>query len=176
MRLAVLLPLVVFASPVFAAGSEDDTPTKTTRTVTECTEGQIFDEESKTCIDADEQSFNDDQRYDAVRELAYAGAYARAEAVIASADRPEDPRFLNYRGFLARKQGRTDDAMAFYAAALTEDPGYHLARSYMGQGLMESGDVEGATAQLSEIAARGGRNTWAYASLKLALRGAPSSY
>lgn len=161
---------------VHAAGSDDDTPPKPTRTTTECSDGQIYDESTKSCVESEEQSFNDDDRYDAVRELAYAGAYSRAEKIMANAERPDDPRFLNYRGFIARQQGNLPQALDFYMEALAADPDYLLARSYMGQGLAASGDLAGAKEQLTEIAARGGRNTWAYVSLKLALNGKPSTY
>lgn len=173
------LPTVAFTFALsFAAQAAggDDTPPTTTQTTTECTDGQIYDEATKTCADADQQSFNDDQRYDAVRELAYAGAHDRALAVIESADRPDDPRFLNYRGFIQRKQGNMSEAVIYYMAALERDPDYLLARSYLGQGLAATGDLAGATAQLREISARGGRESWAYVSLKLALSGKPSSY
>lgn len=179
MRHALLLALPVslmLTVGAQAAGGGSDTPPTTTQTTTDCTDGQIYDSSTKSCVDADKQSFNDDQRYDAVRELAYAGAYERAEMVIASADEPGDPRFLNYKGFIQRKQGNIEAAMEFYTTALGIDPDYLLARSYMGQGLVASGDIEGAREQLTEIAARGGRDTWSYVALKMALAGKPSSY
>lgn len=179
MRHTLLLALpfsLMLTLNAHAAGGDSDAPPKTTRTTTECTNGQIYDEKSKTCVDADKQSFNDDQRYDAVRELAYAGAYDRAERIIASADDAGDPRFLNYKGFIQRKKGNVDAAMEFYTAALAIDPDYLLARSYMGQGLAATGDIDGARAQLAEIAARGGRDTWSYVALKMALNGKPSNY
>lgn len=179
MRHALLLALptaITLSFAAHAAGGGDDSPPKTTSTTTECSDGQIYDEVTKACVDADEQSFNDDQRYDAVRELAYAGAYDRAEQVIASADEPGDPRFLNYQGFIQRKQGNIEAAMEFYTAALGIDPDYLLARSYMGQGLVASGDIESAREQLTEIATRGGRDTWSYVALKMALAGKTSSY
>lgn len=179
MRQTVLLTLpltIALSFAAHAAGGDDDTPPKPTRTTTECSDGQIYDEDVKACVDADQQSLNDDDRYDAVRELAYAGAYEHAEAVMAAADQPDDPRFLNYRGFIARKRGDLAEAMEFYTAALAVDPDYLLARSYMGQGLAASGDAQGAREQLTEIARRGGRETWAYVALKLALSGKPTSY
>lgn len=176
MRPMLALPFVFLATPLLAVGDDDDTPPTPTETTTVCDDGTIWDAEAKACVPVEEQSLNDDTRYGAVRELAYAGAYDRALAVIASADDPEAPRFLNYRGFIARKQGDMADAMAFYAAALEKDPDYLLARSYMGQGLVAEGDIAGARTQLHEIASRGGRNTWAHASLKMALGGKPSSY
>ncbi len=177
-------PSIFLAIPFFlalsvaahAAGGGSSTPPKTTKTTTECTDGQIYDDNAKACVDADQQSFNDDQRYDAVRELAYAGEYDRAKQVIASANNPEGPRFLNYKGFISRKMGNYGDAIVFYSAALEKDPDYHLARSYMGQGLAAMGDIEGAKGQLREILARGGRETWAYVALKSALRGQYTSY
>jgi hypothetical protein len=40
----------------------------------------------------------------------------------------------------------------------------------MGQGLFASGDVEGAQAQLTEIAARGGKHGWPHRALSMTLR------
>ena len=65
--------------------------------------------------------------------------------------------------------------MAFYTAALKQNPDYLLARSYMGQGLIAMGDIDGAKAQLREISLRGGRNTWPYFALKQSIRSGPSS-
>lgn len=163
------------ATQAFAVGSDDNTPPTPTETTAECTEGQIFDEKTKACVDSEQQSFNDDIRYGAVRELAYAGAYERAKRVIASADNPQDPRFLNYRGFIARKMGDTDTAMTLYQAALAINPDYLLARSYMGQWLVTLGDLDGAKAQLREISDRGGKNTWPYFALKQAIVAGPQS-
>lgn len=179
MRTTALLALpfaLTLSFGAHAAGGNSDTPPKTTRTTTECTDGKIFDEAAKACVDADQQSFNDDDRYDAVRELAYAGEYGRALDVIATADVPGDARFLNYQGFIQRKLGNMDAAMSFYTEALAIDPDYLLARSYMGQGLAATGDLDGARTQLAEIAARGGRETWSYVALKMALNGKPSNY
>lgn len=167
---------LITATGGFAAGSGSETPPKPTETTKVCKKGKIYDTARKRCVRADRQSFNDDTRYDAVRELAYAGAYDRAEMIIASADNPADARFLNYKGFIQRKQGNFDQAMFFYTAALEKSPDYHLARSYMGQGLIAQGDIQGAKAQLAEIRARGGRDTWAYVALKSAIGGTPSNY
>lgn len=179
MRSAVLLAIAIHLALTGAAdavGLEDELPPPTTPTTTECVEGQIYDDVSGTCVDAEKETLNDDQRYRAVRELAYAGAYDRARLVIASATQANNPRFLNYRGFIARKEGHMDEAMAYYIAALDQDPDYILARSYMGQGLVTSGKLSAARAQLREIEARGGRDTWAYEALRRALSGIDSDY
>ncbi|WP_370284116.1 tetratricopeptide repeat protein [Pseudooceanicola sp.] len=180
MRLTALAPACIstlfLAVPVYAAGSDSSTPPKPTETSTECEDGMVYDEKTRTCIKSSAALIDDDSRYAAVRELAYAGRYDSAMMVMDTARTPGDPRFLNYRGFVHRKQGDLDTAMAYYRRALAADPDHVLARSYMGQGLIEQGDLAGALGQLREIAARGGRDTWAYAALEGALRGMPTTY
>lgn len=175
-RLATFACTMLLSAPAFAVGSDDETPPTPTETTQTCEDGQIFDEKTKACVDADKQSLNDDDRYRAVRELAYAGRYDSALGVIAAADNAQDARFLNYRGFILRQRGDMGGALALYAAALRADPDYILARSYMGMGLAQMGHRGAARSQLEQIAARGGADTWAYRALAAALsgKGAPT--
>jgi Tfp pilus assembly protein PilF len=83
---------------------------------------------------------------------------------------PSDTLALTYYGFTHRKAGRVDLGMTYYQAALAADPDNFLARSYMGQGHAEAGEIVLAQAQLSEIRARGGRGTWAEWSLRQAIQ------
>ena len=166
---------ILAAFGAFAVGGDDETPPTPTETTTVCEEGQIYDDETKACVEAETQSLNDDQRYRAVRELAYAGAYDRALKVIESAT-SEDTRFLTYRGFIARKQGRWSEAISFYDAALSLDPDNFLARSYLGMGLAARGDLAAAKVQLAEIRARGGQGRWPYIALKRAIVDGPQGY
>lgn len=159
-----------FAASAFAAGS-DNPPS-----APKCKAGEAMDVSTKKCVKVESNLLDDDERYDAVREYAYAGEYGSAEIVLAAFADQSDPRVLNYRGFIARKQGDMDAAMGYYTAALSIDPDYILARSYMGQGLAASGDVAGAREQLAEIRTRGGRNTWSYTALAMALRGVQTNY
>ena len=67
--------------------------------------------------------------------------------------------------------------MTYYTAALDADPNNLLARSYMGQGHVASGQMVLAQAQLTEIRMRGGRDSWAEVSLQQAINtGVGSSY
>ncbi|WP_375689218.1 tetratricopeptide repeat protein [Pseudooceanicola sp. LIPI14-2-Ac024] len=179
MRSVTLLPASLLAAslalPAFAAGGGGSEP-KPTETSTTCEDGMVYDEKTKTCIKSSASILNDDIRYVAARELAYSGRYDSAMMVLDSAENQDDPRILNYRGFVHRKQGDLTLAMQFYNRALAQDPDYILARSYMGQGLIAQGDLTGALVQLREIEARGGRDTWAYAALDQALRGIPTDY
>ncbi|OWU83309.1 hypothetical protein ATO6_19440 [Oceanicola sp. 22II-s10i] len=180
MRLSFIVPatcaVLTLGVQAFAAGSDSSTPPTTTDTSTKCEDGMVYDEKSKSCVKSSASILNDDLRYAAVRELAYAGRYDSALMVIDSAEDQADPRFLNYRGYVARKQGDLDTAMSYYQRALAADPDYVLARSYMGQGLIEQGDLVAALGQLREIESRGGRDTWAFAALDQALRGQPTTY
>lgn len=171
MRITPLLAVALTVPTLaFAAGSGDSSPPKTTKTSTDCKAGEIFDKASKTCVDAQSGSLDDDLRYDAVRELAYAGQYDRALLVLSSMSDQASSPVLTYRGFIARKTGDMDAAMDFYTAALQADADNILARSYMGQAFLTLDDRSAAEEQLAEIRKRGGRNTWAEASLKLALQ------
>jgi tetratricopeptide (TPR) repeat protein len=180
MKNALLASLAVAATSIasfaYAAGSDSTEPPKPTETTTVCEEGQVWDEKAKACIKLKAGLMTDDQIYAAARELAYDGQYDHALNVLDVAADQNDPRILNYKGFANRKAGRVEEGMAFYQAALTIDPDYILARSYMGQGLIADGDIGGAWEQLTEIKARGGEGTWAYASLEKALAGEASDW
>lgn len=159
-----------FAQPVSAAGSDNGGEPTPTETTTKCTNGQVWDKARKECVDPQKSGFNDDEFYKAARELAYAGQYENAIAILKLANNQNDPRILNYMGFANRKAGRTDVAMTYYRKALAVDANYLLARSYMGQGLVAQGKIEEARAQLIEISDRGGKDTYAYRSLYNALK------
>jgi tetratricopeptide (TPR) repeat protein len=166
----MILGLTLLPVGAFAAGGDSFAPPVKTETTGTCSGSKIWDAATRTCIDSSQSHWSDDDRHEAVRELAYAGAYDRALAVLASYEAPQDARALTYRGFVARKTGDMDAAMTHYAAALAADPDYHPARSYRAQGYLELGQRAAAEAELREIKARGGRETWAAFSLAQALR------
>jgi tetratricopeptide (TPR) repeat protein len=153
----------------FAAGEDTFTPPTPTETTTTCSGATVWDPKTQSCVDTRDSSLTDQDRYDAVRELAYAGAYTRAQAVLASFSAPRTSGALTYAGFIARKTGDMNAAYAFYAQALEIDPDNVLTRSYLGQAHVEQGDLVAARAELREIRARGGRETWAEFSLQSAI-------
>ena len=152
-----------------AVGSDSTEPPKPTQTTTKCEEGLIWDDKEKKCVKIQDSRLDDDTLFRAVRELAYAGRLTDAEATLARMTEGDSDRVLTYRGYLARKQGRIEEGMAFYDAALKANPDNLLARSYMGQGLVEQGELQLASAQLDEIITRGGAGTWAEEALRLAI-------
>jgi len=161
---ALILPVAVFA-----AGSDSSTPPTPTDTTTTCKTGKVWSEAKKKCVAPVQGSLDDDTLYQAVREFAYAGQYDNALQALAAMSDPNDDRVLTYRGFVARKTGDIDLGNAYYRQAIARNPDNLLARSYMGQGFAESGDLDAARAQLTEIRARLGRGTWAEVSLRMAI-------
>lgn len=159
---ALLIPLA------FAAGDDVTTPPPPTPTP-RCPEGQIHDRKAGKCVPVKSSVLNDEDRYQAVRELAYLERYAAAALVLDAMSDQRDDRVLTYRGFLKRKLGQMDQAIRYYQAAMDKNPNNHLVRSYMGQGFVESGDLVAARRQHDEILARGGKGTWAEVSLRDAL-------
>ena len=168
--LAVLLIAVPAAAFAVGSGDEDDSePPEPTETTLECEEGQVWDEKTKACIDIESQLLDNDQRYGAVRELAYAGRPAEAMAVLATMTEGQTARVMTYRGFLLRKTGEVEAGIAAYEEALRIDPANILARSYYGQLLVEMNEMQLASLQLDAIRLHGGTGSWAERALANAI-------
>ena len=170
MRMILAATLALAPHLALAAGSDDSEPPTPTETTTECEKGTVWDEKTKTCIKADDQSLNDDQRFGAVRELAYAARYDEAMAVLAAMTEGETSRVMTYQGFLLRQTGRIEEGIAAYERAIAMDPGNILARSYYGQLLVQMDELAMAEDQLTLIRASGGTGTWAETALATAIK------
>lgn len=153
----------------FAVGSDDSEPPKPTETSTECAKGEVWDEKTGTCIKAESSQLDDDQRFGAVRELAYANRPLEAMAILATMTEGETSRVMTYRGFLLRQTGQVEAGIAAYERALELDPANILARSYYGQLLVDMNEITLAEAQLDQIRAHGGAGTWAETALSTAI-------
>lgn len=169
MRMILAAALALTPQLAFAVGSDDSEPPTPTETTTECAKGEIWDEKTKACVKADEQSLNDDQRFDAVRELAYAGRHDEAMAILALMTEGETPRVLTYQGYLLRQTGRVEEGIAAYERAIALDSGNILARSYYGQLLVQMNELPLAQMQLAAIRMHGGGGTWAERALASAI-------
>ncbi|MCU0827335.1 MAG: hypothetical protein MUE52_07990 [Tabrizicola sp.] len=169
MRMILAAAVALTPQLVFAAGSDDTAPPTPTETTTECAKGEVWDEKTKACIKAEEQSLNDDQRFGAVRELAYAGRPDEALAILATMTEGETARVLTYQGFLLRQTGKIEEGIAAYERAIALDEANHLARSYYGQLLVQMDALPEARLQLAAIRMSGGGGTWAEQSLAAAI-------
>jgi Flp pilus assembly protein TadD len=159
------------AQAVMAAGEDTSEPPKKTKTTSECTNGKVWDAKKSACVNAKKSDLSDDILFQAARELAYAGQYENSIKVLGAVKDQKSARVLNYLGYANRKAGRMELGMQYYKRALQADENYILARSYMGQALIEQGHVDEARVQLVEIRDRGGENTWAYRALLQSLGG-----
>jgi len=169
MRLVLVAALAVLPFAALAAGSDETEPPAPTETTTKCKDAMVWDEKTKACIKPEDSALNNDTRFRAVREMAFAGRPEDALVVLATMTEGETDRVLTYMGFANRKAGRPEIGMDLYAHALDVNPDNVLARSYLGQMLVEMGDIAAARRQLDEIRNRGGAGTWAEASLAQAV-------
>lgn len=169
MRILALTLACLLPTAALAIGDEDVQPPKPTETTQKCEGAQVWDPVKAACVNPQGASLDNDTLYRAVRELAYAGRPVDALAVLATMTEGETDRVLTYRGFALRKAGDWEGGRAMYDRALVQNADNLLARSYLGQGLVERGDMPGAIDQLLEIRARGGSGTWAEGALAQAI-------
>lgn len=167
--LPALVLSAAFASGALAAGGGDSAAPKPTNTTKTCKGAKVWDDQKQRCVAPKQSSLDPDEMYDAVRELAYAGRYSDAQAVLAAMPDQTDSRVLTYWGFTYRKQGYSEQALSYYTQAIAQDPQNHLARSYMGQGFVTEGKYGLALEQWKIIRATGGSDSWAEVSLREAL-------
>lgn len=173
----------MFSTAGFAAGessSGDDAAPKATETTLKCKKTEVYDVKLKKCVELKKSGMNElmdeDALYNTARELAYFDRPEDAITLLKQIANQNQPRVQNYLGFANRKAGRMEDAMMYYNVALSMDPDYVLARSYMGQGLLQQGDFGGAYAQLREIKERAGTTNRPYQMLAAAITGMPTNY
>ncbi|WP_120501377.1 M48 family metallopeptidase [Roseovarius sp. EL26] len=160
-----LLAAAIIAPSLALAGGGSSTAPKPSETTQTCTGGKVWDKKSKSCVDPQHSALTDDQLYQAVREFAYHDQLDHAQTALSAMSDQDEDRVLTYWGFTYRKLGEVDRGMVYYRAALTENPANILARSYMGQAMVEQGDLQGARHQLLKIREYNGKGSWAEASL-----------
>lgn len=161
--------------PAYAAGEAPaaDTPdaTKTQAEIDKeaktCkeTKGKVWDLKTKKCVDQQAGLLDDDSLFETGRFLADAGRYDEAITVLNFVANAKDKRVLTALGFSYRKSGQVDVGLKYYTQALEVDPDYVLAREYLGETLIQKGDIEGAKVQLLEIKNRCGETCEVYVDL-----------
>ena len=169
MRALAILMLTALPYAAFAAGSDDTAPPTPTQTSEDCKKGEIWDKKTSLCVAPEKTGMTDDQRFLAVRELAYAGRPDDALRVLYSMTEGRTDRVLTYLGFANRKAGRLEQGLSYYAEALIRNPDNIQARSYLGQAYVEMNELVLASAELDQIRLRGGAGSWAEATLAKAV-------
>lgn len=94
---------------------------------------------------------DDEEAYSVGYWRAKTGDYAGALEALRSATYQADPRIQTMIGFSLRKLGMIDEAMAYYAAALTADSSLTSTRQYLGEAFLQKGQRSKALDQLAEI-------------------------
>ena len=162
---AALVSFGLSAWPALAASDNDSSSERKV-----CNVGHVYDEKQAKCVKKEEPSrFDDRQLYENAVALARAERFDEALDLLEQIENRNDPRVLNYLGYVTRNLGDLDGGLAFYRQAIALDPDYTLARSYMGQALLLSGDRDGAIVQLDEIEKRAGTGSREYVELAEAL-------
>ncbi len=161
------------ATPAFAVGdapAEDAgaAMTKEQKAEKKCkdTEGKVWDKKKKECVSAQEGSLDIDSIYETARYLAKEGRYDEAIVLLYPISDSQDKRVLNYLGYSWRKSGHIELGLKYYHQALAIDPDYVLVREYLGEALIQKGDIAGAKAQLIEIETRCGVTCEPYVELR----------
>ncbi len=111
-----------------------------------------------------------DRLYAEGRLLAKTGEYAKAIAVLKTADQ-QDPHVLNYLGYSYRKSGDLKTAIGYYKTALAIDPNFVLAREYLGEGYVKAGRLDLAKLELEQIGKRCGKGCKEYIELAAVISG-----
>jgi tetratricopeptide (TPR) repeat protein len=112
---------------------------------------RVWDIVNLVCKDAQAGQLDDESIYQAGRQLAMDGYYNDAITTLNYVANPQDKRVLNYLGYSYRKSGHADVGLTYYKQALAIDPNYTLVREYLGEALIQMGDISGAKGQLAEI-------------------------
>jgi tetratricopeptide (TPR) repeat protein len=99
---------------------------------------------------------NDAEKYAVGYWAAKRGEYAHALDVLRSSVNQADPRVQTMIGFSLRMLQHVDEAMAYYHAALAQNPDLTTTRQYLGEAYLQKADRAGALGQLAEIAKRCG--------------------
>ncbi|MCB1379892.1 MAG: tetratricopeptide repeat protein [Alphaproteobacteria bacterium] len=167
---------LMFAAAVPAAaaggGGGNDGNSNASPTTHKCKSGEVWSKNKKKCVKAQSGVLPDEELYEQGRALAKEGHYDWALQVLAAIGDQNDPKVLNYTGYSHRKAGRLDIGITYYRKALAINPGFVLAREYLGEGYVAAGRVDLAMAELKEIARYCGTACEEYRDLSAAITAA----
>ena len=129
----LLATLMMTALP-FAAGSDDTAPPTPTQTSKDCKDGEIWDEKTSLCVAPATTGMNNDQRFLAVRELAYTGRLEDGLAYYAEA-LAQTPDNIQARSYLEQAYVEMNE-LVLASAELDQIRlrGGVMGRSVFGQG------------------------------------------
>lgn len=116
-----------------------------------CAKGQIYSQKKRKCVLMKSEILDDDALTDYAFALAKANRYDEALETLDMVHNPDTPKALNYRGYVTRKLGRTDEGIGYYLKSVAMDPHYVQVREYLGEAYVIQGKLGLAKEQLHVI-------------------------
>ena len=165
---AALTVLLTTAGPVLADGGGGDSGGSDWSTQS-CQRGQVWDNSSQRCVQAQAGILPDDALAEYAYRLAKAERYDEALDVLKLLKNPNTAKALNYRGYATRKLGRVDEGIRYYRKSVALDPHYAQVREYLGEAYVIKHDMGRAKAQLAAIKAICGTGCEEYEDLAKAI-------
>ncbi len=141
--------------------------------MTTCPRGQIYSQRSRRCVQVRSEVLTDEAATDYAFALAKAERFDEALEVLNMVRNPDTPKALNYRGYITRKLGRTEEGIGYYLKSVAMDPQYAQVREYLGEAYVIQGKLDLAREQLQVIETLCGTECEEYQDLAEAIEAAP---
>jgi tetratricopeptide (TPR) repeat protein len=138
-----------------------------------CPRGQINSQRSRRCVQVRSEVLTDEAVTDYAFALAQAERFDEALEVLDMVRNPDTPKALNYRGYITRKLGRTEEGIGYYLKSVAMDPQYAQVREYLGEAYVIQGKLNLAREQLQVIQTLCGTECEEYRDLSEAIEAAP---
>ena len=116
-----------------------------------CPNGYVFSQQKKKCVKQKSEVIPDDALTDYAFALATEKRYDEALVILDQVQNPNTPKALNYRGYITRKLGRTEEGIGYYLKSVAMDPHYVQVREYLGEAYVIQGKLGLAKEQLHVI-------------------------
>ncbi len=167
LSVSTALPL----SPALALGGGGSNSNSSTMPT--CPRGQVYSQQARKCVQARSELLNDDNLTDYAYALAEEARFDEALDTLDMVRNPNTAKAFNYRGYITRKLGRTDEGIGYYLKSIALDPQYAQVREYLGEAYVTQGKIDLANEQLQVIRRLCGTACEEYEDLAEAIEAAP---
>jgi tetratricopeptide (TPR) repeat protein len=116
-----------------------------------CPKGQVYSPKKQSCVRQKSELVPDDALADYAFALAKEKRFDEALEILDQVQNPNTPKALNYRGYIIRKLGRTEEGIGYYLKSVALDPHYVQVREYLGEAYVTQGKLDLAKEQLNVI-------------------------
>src|SRR5689334_14902650 len=116
-----------------------------------CPKGEVYSPTKHSCVRQKTEVVPDDALTDYAFALAKEKRFDEALTILDQVQNPNTPKALNYRGYITRKLGRTEEGIGYYLKSVALDPHYVQVREYLGEAYVIRGKLGLAKEQLHVI-------------------------